>query len=62
VLFRPIYLTDVLVGLGLIQSLLFVRYFITDNSCSMEFEPFYLSVKDLAIQSVNANYNTSGPL
>jgi hypothetical protein len=62
VLFRPIYLTDVLVGLGLIQSLLFVRYFITDNSCSMEFGPFYLSVKDLAIQSVNANYNTSGPL
>jgi hypothetical protein len=62
VLSGPIYLTDVLVGLGLIQSLPSVRCFTTNNSCYMEFGPFGLSVKDLAIQSVNTKYNTSSPL
>jgi hypothetical protein len=58
----PFYLNDVLVALDLVQSLLFIRHFTTDNSCSMEFDPFGLSVKDLATQSVITRYNSSGPL
>jgi hypothetical protein len=34
------YLKDVLVATHIIQNLLFVRRFTTDNSCSMEFDPF----------------------
>jgi hypothetical protein len=58
----PLYLNDVLVAPDLVQSLLFVRCFTTDNSCSMEFDPFGLSVKDLATRSVIARYDSSGPL
>jgi hypothetical protein len=61
-LLEAFYLTNVLVTLDLIQCLLYVRRFITDISCSMEFDPFRLNVKDLAIRSVLARYNSSGPL
>jgi hypothetical protein len=58
----PFYLNDVLVAPDLVQSLLSVRRFTTDNSCSMEFDPFGLSVKDMASRSVIARYNSLGPL
>jgi hypothetical protein len=62
VLPRPFYHNDVLVAPDLVQSLLSVRRFTTDNSCSMEFDPFGLSVKYLATQSVIVRYDSSGPL
>jgi hypothetical protein len=62
VLPRPFYLNDVLVALFLVQSLLSIRHFTTDNSCSMEFDPFSLSVNDLATQIMITRYNSSGPL
>jgi hypothetical protein len=58
----PFYLNDVLVAPDLVQSLLFVRRFTTDNSCSMKFDPFGLSVKDLATRRVLARYDSTGPL
>jgi hypothetical protein len=42
----PFYLNDVLVAPDLVQSLLSICRFTTDNSCSMEFDAFGLSVKD----------------
>jgi hypothetical protein len=57
----PFYLNDVLVAPDLVQSLLSVRCFTTDNSFSMEFDPFGLSVKDLAARSVIMRYDNSGP-
>jgi hypothetical protein len=48
------YLNDVLVASDLVQSLLYVRRFTTNNSCSMEFDSFGLSVKDLATSRVLA--------
>jgi hypothetical protein len=56
------YLNDVLVAPDLVQSLLFVHHFTTDNSCSMEFDLFGLSVKDLATDSVIVRHDSSGPL
>jgi hypothetical protein len=50
----PFYLNDVLVTPDLVQSLLSVRRFITDNSCYMEFDPFGLSMKDLRYDSQGA--------
>jgi hypothetical protein len=54
VLRRSFYLNDVLVALDLIQSNISIRWFTTDNSCSMEFDPYGLLVKDLATRPVLA--------
>jgi hypothetical protein len=58
----PFYLNNVLVTPDIIQNLLSVHHFTTDNWCSMEFDPFGLSVKDLSTQSVITRCNSSGPL
>ena len=58
----PFYLNNVLVTPDIIQNLLSVRRFTTDNWCSMEFDPFGLSVKDLSTQKVITRCNSSGPL
>jgi hypothetical protein len=58
----PFYLNDVLVAPDLVQSLLSICHFTTDNSCSMEFDPFGLPVKILATHSVIVRYDSSGPL
>jgi hypothetical protein len=58
----PFYLNNVLVTLDIIQNLLSVCHFITDNWCSMEFNPFGLSVKDLSMQNEITRCNTSGAL
>jgi hypothetical protein len=55
----PFYLNNILVASDIIQNLLSVHKFTTDNSCSMEFDPFGLFVKDLATQSVIVRSNSS---
>jgi hypothetical protein len=42
------YLNNVLVTPDIIQNLIYVHRFTTDNWCSIEFDPFGLSVKDLS--------------
>jgi hypothetical protein len=49
VLSEPFYLNNILLAPDMVQSLLYVRRFTTDNWCSMEFDLFGLSVKDLTI-------------
>jgi hypothetical protein len=56
------YLNNILVAPDIIQNLLSIHKFITDNSCSMEFDPFGLSVKDLAMWNVIIRSNSSGPV
>jgi hypothetical protein len=51
-LLGPFYLNNVLVTLDIIQNLLFVRCFTTDNWCYMEFDPFGLFVKDLSTRNM----------
>jgi hypothetical protein len=62
VLPRPFYLNNILIAPDMVQSLLSVRHFTTDNWCSMEFEPFDLSVKDLTTKNVIVRLNSTGPL
>jgi hypothetical protein len=57
----PFYLADVLIAPNLIQSLLSIPRFSTDNF-SMQFDAFGLFVKDLAKRSVIARYNSYGSL
>ena len=58
----PLYLNNVLVAPHIIKKLISVRQFTTDNHCSIEFDPFGLSVKDLRSRNVIARCNSSGPL
>jgi hypothetical protein len=59
---EPFYLNNILLAPDIVQRLLFVRHFTTDNWCSMEFDPFDLSVKDLTTRNVIARSNSTGPL
>jgi hypothetical protein len=58
----PFYLNNILLAPDMVQSLLSVRRFTTDNWCSMEFDPFDLSVKDLTTKNVIVRSNSTGPL
>jgi hypothetical protein len=46
----------------MVQSLLSVHHFTTDNWCSIEFDPFGLSVKDISTQNVIIRLNSTGLL
>jgi hypothetical protein len=58
----PFYLNNILLAPDMVQSLLSVRHFTTDNWCSMEFDPFGLFVKDLTTKNVIVRSNSTGPL
>jgi hypothetical protein len=58
----PFDLNNILVTPDIIKNLLFVRQFTIYNWCSMKFDPFDLSVKDLATRNVITRCNSSGPL
>jgi hypothetical protein len=46
----------------MVQSLLSIRHFTTENWCSMEFDPFGLSVKDLITKNMIVRSNSIDPL
>jgi hypothetical protein len=58
----PFYLNNILLAPDMVQSLLSVRRFTTDNWCSIEFDLFGLSVKDLSTRDVIVRLNSTGPL
>jgi hypothetical protein len=62
VLPEPFYLNDILLAPDMVQSLLSVHHFTTDNWCSMEFDPCGLSVKDLTTKNVIIRSNSTVPL
>ena len=55
-------LNNVLVAPNIIKNLISVRQFTTYNNCSVEFDPFDLSVKDLHSRNEIIRCNSSGPL
>jgi hypothetical protein len=55
-------LNNVLVSPNLIKNLVSVRRFTIDNNCSVEFDPFGCSVKDLPTRREIVRCNSSGPL
>jgi hypothetical protein len=62
VLPEPFYRNNILLAPDMVQSLLSVCCFTTDNWCSMEFDPFGLSVKDLTTKNANIRSNSTNPL
>ncbi|XP_012699143.1 uncharacterized protein LOC105913792 [Setaria italica] len=59
---RNLVLNNVLVSPNIVKNLISIRRFTTDNNCSIEFDPFGLSVKDLQTRNVIARCNSSGDL
>jgi len=55
-------LNNVLVSPGLTKNLVSVRQFTSDNNCSVEFDPFGCSVKDLPSRREIVRCDSSGPL
>jgi hypothetical protein len=58
----PFYLNNVLVTPDSIQNLLSIHRFTTDNWCSMEYDPFGLSMKDLSTRNMITRCDSSRPL
>jgi hypothetical protein len=58
----PFYLNNILLAPDMVQSLLSVCRFTTDNWCFMKFDPFGLSVKDLTTKNVIIRSNSTGLL
>jgi hypothetical protein len=62
VILRPFYLNNILLAPDIIQNLLSVHHFTTDNLCSMKFDPFGLSMKDITTRNMIARSNSIDPL
>ena len=62
VLHPSLHLNNVLVSPQLINNLIFVRQFTTDNNCSVEFDLSGCSVKDLQSRNMIVRCNISSPL
>jgi hypothetical protein len=58
----PFRLPYVLVAPHMIHNLLSIRQFTADNSCSVEFDPFGLTVKDYLSRHPLFRCDSSGPL
>jgi hypothetical protein len=58
----PFYLNNIVLVPDIVQNLLSVHCFTTDNWCSMEFDHFGLSMKDLTTRNVITRSNSTRPL
>lgn len=59
---RPLSLKNVLVAPNIIKNLISVRRFTNDNWCSVEFDPFGFSIKDLSTKRILLRSDSSGDL
>jgi hypothetical protein len=58
----PFHLNNVLLTPNIIQNLLSDHHFTTNNWCSMEFDSFGLSMKDLSTTNMITRCGSLGPL
>jgi len=56
------HIPEVVVASGMVHNLLSIRRFTTDNSCSVEFDPSSITVRDLASRRPLLRCNSTGPL
>nr|GEX79768.1 ribonuclease H-like domain-containing protein [Tanacetum cinerariifolium] len=60
--FRQLRLNNVLINPNIVKNLIFVRQFVRDNSCTVEFDPFGFSVKDFITRRVLLRCDSTGDL
>jgi hypothetical protein len=58
----PFYLNNILLAPDMVQDTLFIHRFTTDNWCSMGFDPFGSSMKDLTTKNLIVRSNSTNPL
>ncbi|GJY55513.1 ribonuclease H-like domain-containing protein [Tanacetum coccineum] len=59
---RPLHLKNVLITPNIVKNLIYVRQFVRDNHCTVEFDPFGFSVKDFQTRRVLLRCDSSGDL
>jgi hypothetical protein len=62
VLLGPFYFSNILLAPDMVQNLSSVCRFTTANWCSIKFDSFSLSMKDLSTQNMIVRSNITGPL
>ncbi|GJZ64782.1 ribonuclease H-like domain-containing protein [Tanacetum coccineum] len=60
--YRPLHLNNVLITPHIVKELIYVRQFVRDNNCTVEFDPFGFSVKDFMTRRVLLRYDSTGDL
>nr|GEX56333.1 ribonuclease H-like domain-containing protein [Tanacetum cinerariifolium] len=60
--FRPLRLNNVLITPNIVKNLIFVRQFVRDSYCTVEFDPFGFSVKDFITRRVLLRCDSTGDL
>ncbi|GJR87675.1 hypothetical protein Tco_0211686 [Tanacetum coccineum] len=61
-LHRPLHLNNVLITPNIVKNLMYVRQFVHDNYCTIEFDAFGFSVKDFQTRRVLLRYDSTGDL
>ncbi|GJS31989.1 ribonuclease H-like domain-containing protein [Tanacetum coccineum] len=59
---RPLHLNNVFVTPNIIKNLIYVRQYTKYNNCTIEFDAFGFSVKDLLTRHILLRYDSSGDL
>ncbi|GKC40390.1 kinase-like domain, phloem protein 2-like protein, partial [Tanacetum coccineum] len=59
---RPLHLNNVLITLNIVKNLIYIRQFVRDNNCTVEFDAFGFSIKDFMTRRVLLRYDNTGDL
>ncbi|GJY81730.1 ribonuclease H-like domain-containing protein [Tanacetum coccineum] len=59
---RPLHLNNVLITPHIIKNLIYVRQFVRDNNCTVEFDAFGFSIKDFMTRRVLLRCDSTGDL
>ncbi|GKA26175.1 ribonuclease H-like domain-containing protein [Tanacetum coccineum] len=59
---RPLHLNNILITPNIVKSLIYVRQFVRDNNCTVEFDAFDFSVKDFMTRQVLLRCDSTGDL
>ncbi|GJW97811.1 ribonuclease H-like domain-containing protein [Tanacetum coccineum] len=59
---RPLHLNNVLITPNIVKNLIYVRQFVRDNNCTVEFDAFGFSIKDFMTRRVLLRCDSTGDL
>ncbi|GJR95985.1 ribonuclease H-like domain-containing protein [Tanacetum coccineum] len=60
--YRPLHINNVLVTPNIVKNLIFVRQFVRENKCTIEFDEFGFSVKDFRTRQILLRCDSTGDL
>ncbi|GKD12188.1 ribonuclease H-like domain-containing protein [Tanacetum coccineum] len=60
--YRPLHINNVLVTPNIVKNLIYVRQFVRENKCTIEFDEFGFSVKDFRTRQILLRCDSTGDL